>query len=785
MSRVDRDVAASVAEGLRGQAQQLGWARDPVGWARDVLGVHLWSKQREISDSLVQNKKTVVASCHGTGKALAVDTPIPTPDGFAEMGDINAGDIVLNASGDPVKVVATTGVHLADMWKITFSRGETFQQITASSQHLWPVMNRRALASAEVASQRRGLPLHLGHWRHRAKITDTLSLARRVRAGADLFIPPSVPAAENTLWRPDAALASLIGERGAVDIFGRPCLTWHTRSGKTPEELLWMRRELRVRGMHTLLRRTRRGGSTELSLVLPVRAGGWLVDPDERALAATAADPVEKAGWRIESVEPVGEGEVQCIQVDDPEHLYLCGEAGIPTHNSMIASVLACWWISTRPVGDAIVVSTAPSYAQVNKILWEEIRKHHATAKRRGKPMIGYVTQSDEWKTVEGTILGFGRKPPTGDQGAHAFQGIHRRYVLVVIDEACGIPPELWTGSEAITTNAGCRILAIGNPDDRNTDFGENYLSPKQAQDWNRIAVPASSTPNFTGEEVPALLNEVLVSKEWCEQRERAWGKDDPRYLSKIEAKFPEQSQSSLFAPALITSAFEEVPPQPVGQVLRLGVDVARFGTDDNVLVSHMGTTARVEASWNGTDTVSSGHQVLHLAEEIKKRQKAAWVEIRVDAVGLGAGVIDTLNARAALLERPWFSVYEMHGNASPPSDVGGSVQGYGNARAFWYDHLRQSMRNKRVQIEEHERLADDLRIIFYHFKSGRLFIMSKDEMRSKFKRSPDIADALVYATAPVAEGLESGQTISQSAQEVAAGLAEMEDDAMLTISPF
>jgi hypothetical protein len=399
--------------------------------------------------------------------------------------------------------------------------------------------------------------------------------------------------------------------------------------------------------------------------------------------------------------------------------------------------------------------------------------------------MIGYVTQGDEWKTSDGQILGFGRKPPTGDQGAHAFQGIHRRYVLALVDEACGVPTEIWTGVEAITTNFGCRILAIGNPDDRNTDFGDVYLSPKQAQDWNRIAVPASCTPNFTGEDVPDLLKEVLVSKEWCEQRLRAWGKDDPRYLSKIEAKFPEQSQSSLFAPALIESAFSEVPPQPVGQVVRLGVDVARFGGDENVVVSHVGSTARVESVWSGTDTTSSGHQVLHIAEEVMKRVKASWVEIRVDAVGLGAGVVDTINARRVLLERPWYSVYEMHGSASPPVNVGGSVQGYGNARAFWFDQLRQSMRNGRVKIVDHERLRDDLRIIFYHYKSGRLFILSKEEMRKIHKRSPDYADALAYATAPVEEGLPVGESVSGSAEEVVDALADFDADPELSIAPY
>ncbi|MFD0687596.1 hypothetical protein [Actinomadura fibrosa] len=44
--------------------------------------------------------------------------------------------------------------------------------------------------------------------------------------------------------------------------------------------------------------------------------------------------------------------------------------------------------------------------------------------------------------------------------------------MLVILDEACGIPEQLWTAVEAITTTNTCRILTIGNPDDPATEFG-------------------------------------------------------------------------------------------------------------------------------------------------------------------------------------------------------------------------------------------------------------------------------------------------------------------------
>lgn len=796
MSRVDRTVARSVVESLRGQARQASWASDPHRWAADVLGVHMWSKQMEISQSVVDNKRTVVASCHGTGKALQVDVPVLTPSGPVPMGKIRAGMRVLGSDGQPVTVVATTGVHDAVSYRVLLEGPDGPEEIIASGEHIWPVLDEAALSIAEERTARADLGVDSGLWHHRAAQMDTHQLFRRAGTGRLSVIPAAVPQVTGgPHWRAGKWLPPVFAQRGVVDAVGRPALVWVTGADAPgPRDLPKVRALLGELAVPSQLHMARRDSVALWTLAIPgAQAASLLPDPDDRAVTRTKLLAQDKQtvhpGWRVVSVECVGEQRVQCIQVDAADHLYLCGNSGVPTHNSMIASVLACWWISTKPVGEAIVVSSAPTYAQVNKILWEEIRKHHATAKRRGTPMVGYVTQGDEWKTSDGQILAFGRKPATGDR--HGFQGIHRKYVLAIGDEACGLPEEIWTGIEAITTGDSCRMLFIGNPDDRVTEFGNAFLDPKSAGDWNRISVPASSTPNFTGEEVPSLLNEVLVSKAWAEERLRSWGADDPRYVSKVEARFPEQSKSSLFPPALIASAMEDVPQQPVGPVVRLGVDVARFGTDANVVVSYAGCTARVEDTWSGTDTVSSAHKVLQIAEDLKDRLNASWVEIRVDAVGLGAGVVDTLNARAVLLPDPWFSVYEMHGSASPPVDVGGSVHGYGNARAYWFDQLRQQMRNTTVRIEPYDgaagqdKISDDLAMVFYEFRSGKLFIISKEQMRKDHGRSPDLADALAYATAPVAEGLPVGSTVSDPAGVLSDELGDLMDLSEMSIAPY
>ena len=129
-----------------------------------------------------------------------------------------------------------------------------------------------------------------------------------------------------------------------------------------------------------------------------------------------------------------------CIEVDSPRHLYLAGRELVPTHNSHLASRLICWWVDTR-APDVFVASTAPSKAQVSQIIWDSIRSCYNKIESRyntGKidhKLPGVVLGDDTWK-INGEIVGSGRKPPDG-KVSDSFQGIHRRYVLAIGDEAC------------------------------------------------------------------------------------------------------------------------------------------------------------------------------------------------------------------------------------------------------------------------------------------------------------------------------------------------------------
>lgn len=430
------------------------------------------------------------------------------------------------------------------------------------------------------------------------------------------------------------------------------------------------------------------------------------------------ADPVEFATQRLHVHLWSKQAEIaQSVRENRRTAVRSCHDAG----KSFIASVIAAWWIDSHPPGEAFIVSTAPTYQQVHAILWEEIRARH----KRSSALPGRVLQSDEWKLDDGTLVGYGRKPADTDE--HGFQGIHRRYVLVILDEACGIPEQLWTAVEAITTNADARILAIGNPDDPSTEFAKVC---KPGSGWNTIGISAFDTPNFTAEPVPESLRPMLLAPEWVEDKQRRWGETSPRYVSKVLGEFPEIGEDTLISPKWIEAA-QERTLDAVGD-RRLGVDVARFGSDETVLMQVDGPHARVVATYAKQSTTETTGHVAGIARDLL----GAGFEIHVDGVGVGAGVVDQL------AEAGW-PVWDMQAGAAPADP-----EHFLNARAEWYWGLRERFEQGGIDIDPaDDDLAAQLGAIRYKYTArGQIQIESKDDMRKRGLPSPDRADALMLA---------------------------------------
>lgn len=403
---------------------------------------------------------------------------------------------------------------------------------------------------------------------------------------------------------------------------------------------------------------------------------------------------------------------------------------------SHIASRAAAWWIDSHPLDDVFVVSTAPSAPQVRGILWRYV----ADAHRKGH-LGGYITQSEipEWK-VDGRLVAWGRKPAslTNEEAAKAvFQGIHAKYVLVILDEADGVPKWLYDAVTTLVTSPTNRVLAIGNPDDPNSYFAQIRRDPEAT--WNKIKISAYDCPWFTGEEVSENLTEHLISEEWVNEAKHDWGEDNPLFVSKVLAEYPSVGDDALITPAMIAkaiAAWEELPGDAMG---RYAMDVARLGRDKTVVYRNRGGVIDKVDEWSKKDTAETTDRAAALLEPHQ-----GGVPMVIDIGGLGSGPFDNLR-------RMDFPVFGFDGSMKPLSDDSPRPDGlrFLNRRAEQYWGLREEMDRRAIGLDPKNLKAQAqlMNIKWDRTATGRVFIEKKEEIKKRVGSSPDDADTIMMAT--------------------------------------
>lgn len=390
------------------------------------------------------------------------------------------------------------------------------------------------------------------------------------------------------------------------------------------------------------------------------------------------------------------------------------------TGKSWLAARICAYWIDCHLPGEAFVVTTATTGAQVKAILWRELGRAHAKGRLAGR-----VNQTEWWMPVQGKdeIVAFGRKP--GDMDPTAFQGIHARYVLVVIDEAAGVPQALHDAADGLIANEASRLVLIGNPEDASGAF---YKACSPGSGFAVVKVSAWSTPNFTGEKIPAVLGEKLISRVWVEEKRRSWGETNPLWKAKVEAEFPDTQVDALIPISWIRAAQDRTLP-PTNPV-ELGVDVGAGG-DRNVVAARRGGHVRVIRRNQEPDTMKSlGNVTADLRET-----KAAVA--KVDEIGIGRGMVD----RGRELGRPIVGINVSERSSDPEQ--------FANLRAEFYWGLRQRFQDGQIDIDPRdEDLAAQLVAIRWKRTSrGQIQIESKQEMRKRLNgASPDDAEAVMLS---------------------------------------
>jgi phage terminase large subunit len=173
-----------------------------------------------------------------------------------------------------------------------------------------------------------------------------------------------------------------------------------------------------------------------------------------------------------------------------------------------LAADLALWFLySHQP---AVVLTTAPTWRQVRHVLWQEIRRRHRQAHVRlpGKMLTARLDAGDGW-------FALGLATTEADK----FQGFHAENLLIIFEEASGIPDTLWDAAEGIAVAGNNKILAIGNP---LATTGRFYRVFQRANAWHKLTITALDHPNLSGKgsPIPGAVTHQSVQErinEWCE----------------------------------------------------------------------------------------------------------------------------------------------------------------------------------------------------------------------------------------------------------------------------
>ena len=147
------------------------WTEYVVAFRKGYFGFETFDHQWRILEAWDRSPPggiSLVLVPPEAGKALALDTPIPTPTGFTNMGDIMVGDEVFGADGKPCRVTYVSPVFTnRRCFEVVADDGAS---VVADAEHLWPV--RVSQNKSSGSTSRPG-------WKASVKIKTTLELAKK------------------------------------------------------------------------------------------------------------------------------------------------------------------------------------------------------------------------------------------------------------------------------------------------------------------------------------------------------------------------------------------------------------------------------------------------------------------------------------------------------------------------------------------------------------------------------------------------------------------------------
>jgi hypothetical protein len=431
---------------------------------------------------------------------------------------------------------------------------------------------------------------------------------------------------------------------------------------------------------------------------------------------------------------------------------------------TFIMGRIALWFLSTYK--NSKVITTAPTYRQVVKLLWGELRSAYKNAKY---PIGGHLTTNELKINDDWYAIGYSpRKEAAQDereQKGSTFQGFHALYILVIFDEATGIHPDIWKMVEGLLTSGKIvKFVCIGNPTTRNCEFFKCFKNPI----WKKIYISCFDSPNLIAngisnkEELKKEINYLktlteeerilrienyvkpapyLLSTQWVVNYVMRWGFNHPLVLSKAFGEFPKESDNVVVQLSEVEEAINREYKIKSKDVRCIGVDCARFGEDSTVITEIIGNKTTRKKAFGKKDTMETASEVMGFIKDSNRKTL-----VLVDGTGIGAGVVDKLNLNKQKREIPHFvTIIEV--NFGQTCTLPYDKKHYANLKAKIFVELGEDLKTELDLIDDSVYLGELPNIKYKINDRGVMQIESKEDYKKRTGlSSPDHADSLAIA---------------------------------------
>lgn len=372
------------------------------------------------------------------------------------------------------------------------------------------------------------------------------------------------------------------------------------------------------------------------------------------------------------------------------------------------------WAMSTRPHLNGIV--TANTFPQLKTKTWREV----AVWWKRAINHHWFQWTETKFFQIDHPETWFVAPIANNEHNSEAFAGQHAEHALVIYDEASAIPDKIWEVSSGVK-DPRTMWFVFGNPTQNTGRFRQCFGRLKHR--WHTRQVDSRTCK---------MPNKVELQKEVDE-----YGEDSDYVRVRIRGVFPRVGDEQFISTEKAEQAAKRQVDVSLGTPKILGVDVARFGSDQTVFARRHGRKCEPLIKLRGLDTMQVAARVI---EEIRANKPDV---VMIDGVGLGAGVVDRVRQLG-------YPVIEVLSGAAPDNENKDVV--YNKRAEMWY-RMREWIDT--ADIPDDLELIEDLtNIKCMYDNKHRIQLEKKSDLKKRGLSSPDCADALAltfaYKTPPV-----------------------------------